>query len=130
ASSLTFGAVFAALVACGFAPIKAGLAASIAMTTSPAVILFMAHETRAEGQVTERAINLVALNGLLASIVVTIMLGSAHFARSLDLETAVFLPLYLLVGSLMLGAAMAAFARVVARAVERSSDMHFTLILG
>lgn len=129
-SALTFAAVFATLVAFDFQPIKAGLAAAIAMTTSPAVILFMAHEARSEGQVTERAINLVALNGLLASILVTIMLGSAHFARSLDLETAVFLPLYLLVGSLTLGAAMAAFSRVVARAVERSSDMHFTLILG
>ena len=39
----------------GFGPIKAGLAAAIAMTTSPAVVLFMTHETRAEGQVTERA---------------------------------------------------------------------------
>ena len=129
-SALTFAAVFATLLAFDFQPIKAGIAAAIAMTTSPAVILFMTHETRAEGQVTERAINLVALNGLLASILVTIMLGSAHFARKPDIETAVLLPLYLLVGSLTLGAAMAAFSRVVARAVERSSDMHFTLILG
>lgn len=129
-SALTFLAVFGTLVWLDFQPIKAGLAAAIAMTTSPAVILFMTHETRSEGQVTERAINLVALNGLLASILVTIMLGSYHFSRSLDLETAVFLPLYLLVGSTLLGAAMAVFSRVVARAVERSSDMHFTLILG
>lgn len=129
-SALTFGAVFTTLVALDYQPIKAGLAAAMAMTTAPAVVLFMAHETRSEGQVTERAINLVALNGLLASIIVTILLGSAHFARSLDLETAIFVPLYLLVGSLGVGAAMAGFTRVVARAVERSSDMHFTLILG
>lgn len=129
-SALTFAAVFATLVWFDFQPIKAGLAAAIAMTTAPAVVLFMVHETRSEGQVTERAINLVALNGLLSSILVTIMLGSAHFARSLDLETAVFLPLYLLVGSLLLGAAMAGFSSFIARAVERSPDMHFTLILG
>jgi Kef-type K+ transport system membrane component KefB len=129
-SALTFGLVFATLVLYDFEPIKAGLAAAIAMSTSPAVLLFMAHETRSEGQVTERAINLVALNGLLASIVVTIMLGSAHFERNLDLETAVFMPLYLLVGSLAIGGAMAFFTRVVARSVERTSDVHFTLILG
>jgi Kef-type K+ transport system membrane component KefB len=129
-SALTFGLVFATLVFLDFEPIKAGLAAAIAMTTSPAVVLFMTHETRSEGQVTERAINLVALNGLLASILVTIMLGSAHFERNLDLETAVFMPLYLLVGSLAIGAAMAVFTRVVARSVERTSDVHFTLILG
>ena len=37
--------------------------------TSPAVVLLMVQDTRAEGQVTERALNLVALNSLLASIV-------------------------------------------------------------
>ncbi len=129
-SALTFAAVFGVLVWLDFQPIKAGLAAAIAMTTSPAVLLFMVHETRSEGQVTERAINLVALNGLVASILVTIMLGSAHFQTSLDFETAVFLPLYLFVGSLALGGAMAAFARVIARSVERSPDLHFTLIAG
>jgi Kef-type K+ transport system membrane component KefB len=129
-SVLTFGAVFAALLLFDVDAVKAGLAAAMAMTTAPTVLLFMAHELSAEGQVTERAINLAALNGLLASIVATLMLGSAHFHRNLDIERAVFMPLYLVVGSLLLGAAMAGFARVVARAVERSPDVHFTLILG
>ena len=129
-SALTFVAVFFTLLAFDFAPVMAGLAAAIAMTTSPAVLLFMAHETRSEGQVTERAINLVALNGLVASVLVTIMLGSAHFTASLDVDAAVLHPLYLFAGSLALGGAMAAFGRVIARSVERSSDMHFTLIAG
>ncbi|HYC35053.1 MAG TPA: cation:proton antiporter [Usitatibacter sp.] len=129
-STITFAAVFATLLAFDVQPVKAGLAAAIAMTTAPTVLLFMTHETRSEGQVTERAINLVALNGLFASVLVTILLGSAHFARDLDVETAIFMPFYLLVGSLVVGAAMATFTRVVARAVERSSDVHFTLILG
>ena len=129
-SVFTFGAVFATLLLFDTEAVKAGLAAAMAMTTAPTVLLFMAHETRAEGQVTERAINLAALNGLLASIVATIMLGSAHFERNLDIERAVFMPLYLLVGSLALGMVMAGITRVIARAVERSSDVHFTLILG
>ena len=130
-SALSFFAVFFTLLAFDFTPVKSGLAASIAMTTAPSVLLFMSHETRSEGQVTERAINLAALNGLLASIIVTIMLGSAHFASArVDLDTAVFHPLYLFTGSLALGAFMAMFTRVIARSVERSSDMHFTLIAG
>ncbi|HUP28976.1 MAG TPA: cation:proton antiporter [Usitatibacter sp.] len=130
-SAFSFIAVFLTLMAFNFTPVKAGLAAGIAMTTAPSVLLFMSHETRSEGQVTERAINLAALNGLLASIIVTIMLGSAHFASArVDLDTAVLHPLYLFVGSLLLGAFMAAFTRVIARSVERSSDMHFTLIAG
>ena len=129
-SALAFAAVFAALVWFDFEPIKAGVVAAIAMTSSPAVLLFMAHETRSEGQVTERAINLVALNGLVASILITIMLGSAQFQASLDFERAVLLPLYLLIGSIALGGAMAAFARVIARSVERSPELHFTLVAG
>lgn len=130
-SALSFTAVFFTLMAFNFTPVKSGLAAAIAMTTAPSVLLFMFHETRSEGQVTERAINLAALNGLLASIIVTIMLGSAHFASArVDLDTAVLHPLYLFVGSLLLGAFMAAFTRAIARSVERSSDMHFTLIAG
>jgi Kef-type K+ transport system membrane component KefB len=129
-SAFTFAAVFATLLAFDFQPIKAGIAAAIAMTTSPAVLLFMAHETRSEGQVTERAINLVALNGLIATIIVTVMLGSAHFESSLDVDFAILMPLYLFVGSLAIGAAMAAFARVIARSIERSPDLHFTLIAG
>ena len=129
-SGLTFVAVFMVLHWLDVEAIKCAIAAAIAMTTAPAVVLFMVHETRSEGQVTERAINLVALNGLVAAILVTILLGSAHFRTSLDFERAVLLPLYLFVGSLALGAAMAAFARVIARTVERSPDLHFTLIAG
>ncbi|HET7728730.1 MAG TPA: cation:proton antiporter [Usitatibacter sp.] len=130
-SALSFAAVFFTLLAFDFTPIKSALAAGIAMTTAPTVLLFMSHETRSEGQVTERAINLAALNGLIASIIVTIMLGSAHFASSrVDLDTAVLHPLYLFTGSMLLGLFMAAFTRVIARNVERSSDMHFTLVAG
>ena len=129
-SALCFGAVFAALIAFDFRPIQAGIAAAIAMTTSPAVLLLTVHDTRAEGQVTERSINLVALNGLLASIIVTIMLGSAHYDARMDVETAILHPLYLFLGSLALGGVMAWAARVIARAVEKDREAHFSLIVG
>src|SRR5512141_2690329 len=98
-SVLSFFGVFAVLMAFEFGPVQAGLAAAIAMTASPAVLLLVVHDTRSEGQVTERALNLVALNGLLASILTTIMLGSAHFQMRLDLETAILHPAYLFLGS-------------------------------
>lgn len=130
-SALSFAFVFVLLVWLDFTPVKAGLAAAIAMTTAPSVLLFMSHETRSEGQVTERALNLAALNGLLASIIVTILMGSAHYAASrMDIEAAVLHPLYLFAGSMVLGAFMAVFTRLIARNVERSSDMHFTLVAG
>ena len=129
-SGLTFLAVFFTLDALDFRPVQSGLAAAIAMTTSPAVVLLMVHDTRSEGQVTERALNLVALNGLLASVIVTILLGSAHYESRMSIETAVLHPLYLFAGSLFLGAAMAWAARVIARAIERDREVHFSLLAG
>jgi Kef-type K+ transport system membrane component KefB len=129
-SLLTFCFVFMAMQALDFRPVLAGIAAAIAMTTSPAVLLLIVHDTRSEGQVTERAINLTALNGLLASVIVTIMLGSAHYESQLSIEAAVLHPLYLFVGSLLLGAAMAWAARVIARAIERDREVHFSLLAG
>jgi Kef-type K+ transport system membrane component KefB len=129
-SVLSFGAVFAVLLAFRFPAVEAAIAAAIAMTTSPAVLLLMVHETRAEGQVTERALNLVALNGLLASILTTMMVASAHIAERIDVELAILHPLYLFFGSLALGGAMAWLQRAIARSVEKTKDVHFTLIVG
>jgi Kef-type K+ transport system membrane component KefB len=129
-SLATFGAVFAVLVAFDFPAVKAGIVAAIAMATSPAVVLLIVQDTRSEGQVTERALNLVALNSLLASIVSTILLASAHLEARMDLDSALLHPAYLFAGSAALGAVMAAFARLLARTVEKTKDLHFTLIAG
>jgi Kef-type K+ transport system membrane component KefB len=129
-SLLTFGAVFATLLYFDFSAVKAGLAASIAIGTSPAVVLLIVQDTRSEGQVTERALNLVALNSLLASILSTILLASAHLEARWEIESSLLHPLYLFLGSLALGALMAGFARLVARAVDKTKDLHFTLIAG
>ena len=129
-SMLTFGAVFAVLVAFDFPAVKAGIVAAIAMATSPAVVLLIVQDTRSEGQVTERALNLVALNSLLASIVSTILLASAHLEARMDIDSALLHPAYLFLGSAALGAVMATFARLLARTVEKTKDLHFTLIAG
>jgi Kef-type K+ transport system membrane component KefB len=126
----TFGAVFVALIAFDFAPVKASLVAAIAIGTSPAVVLLIVQDTHAEGQVTERALNLVAFNSLLASILSTILLASAHLEARWDVESALLHPLYLFAGSLLLGAAVARFARMVARTIDKTKDLHFTLIAG
>src|SRR5258708_22276112 len=129
-SLLSFGAVFATLMAFDFTAVKAGIAASIAIATSPAVVLLIVQDTRSEGQVTERALNLVALNSLLASILTTILLASAHIESKMDIESALLHPAYLFAGSLALGRAVAGFARLTSRAVEKTKDLHFTLIAG
>src|SRR5690242_8900347 len=129
-SFLAFAAVFATLLWLDVNAVKAGIAAAIAMATSPAVVLLVVQDTRAEGQVTERALNIVALNSLLASIVTTILLASAHLEAKMDVEIALLHPAYLFLGSLALGAAVASVARLVARTVEKNKELHFTLIAG
>lgn len=129
-SLLAFGLVFAALTWMGFAPLMAGLAAAIAMATSPAVVLLVAQDCRADGQVTDRALTLVALNSLLASVVVTMLTAPVHYELRLDLDTAVLHPLYLFAGSMAIGGAMAWLARMLARRVERNPELHFTLVAG
>ena len=129
-SFLSFAAVFATLVWLDVSAVKAGIAAAIAMATSPAVVFLVVQDAKAEGQVTERALNLVALNSLLASIVTTILLASAHLEARVDVEVALLHPAYLFLGSLALGAAVASVTRLVARTVEKTKDLHFALIAG
>jgi Kef-type K+ transport system membrane component KefB len=129
-SALTFGAVFVTLTQLDFPGVKAGLAAAIAIATSPAVVLLISQDLRSEGQVTARALNLVALNSLLASILTTILLASAHYETRLDIDSAVLHPLYLFLGSLGLGALVAGTTRRLARTLEKTKDLHFTLIAG
>jgi len=129
-SALTFAAVFACLVAFDYTAVVAAITASIAMATSPAVVLLIVQDTRAEGQVTERALNLVALNSLLASILTTILLTTAHLQTKADVEGAILHPAYLFLGSVFLGWMLASLARGIARAVEKTAELHFTLIAG
>ncbi len=127
---MAFGMVLATLVMFDFPPLPSAIAAAIAMATSPAVVLLAVQDLKAEGQVTERALNLTALNALIASILVTILLASAHYDAGLELETIVLHPLYLFLGSIVLGGILASLARLLARQVERSPELHFTLIVG
>jgi Kef-type K+ transport system membrane component KefB len=129
-SLLAFFGVLGTLLALRYDPVMAALAAAIAMTTSPAVLMLLVHDNRSEGQVTERAMNLTALNGLLASLLVTILLGSAHYEAKSQVEVAILQPLYLLFGSLVLGAAMSWISRGIARHIEKTREVHFALIAG
>jgi len=95
------------------------------------VLMLIVHDTGSDGQVTERAMNLTALNGLLSSILVTILLGSEHYeAQSSQVEVAILQPLYLFLGSLALGAAMSWISRAIARHIEKTREVHFALIAG
>jgi len=129
-SLLAFAAVFSTLVGFGWPAVESGIVGAICIATSPVAVMLIVQDVRAEGQVTERALNLVALNSLLASILTTILLATAHLESKVAVETAILHPAYLFLGSVILGGAVASGARIVARAVEKTTELHFTLIAG
>jgi Kef-type K+ transport system membrane component KefB len=128
-SALSFALVMAALVWFDVRPIHAAVAASIAIATSPAVVMVVAQELRAEGQVTERALSLVAINSVIAFVTSTMLLAVIHHEYQAGWQTAVLHPLYLLAGSLVLGYGASLAAVGLARGFVRSDRWHFVLML-
>jgi Kef-type K+ transport system membrane component KefB len=128
-SALSFALVMGALIWFDVRPIHAAVAASIAIATSPAVVMVVAQELRAEGQVTERALSLVAINSVIAFVTSTMLLAAIHREYQAGWETAVLHPLYLLAGSLLLGYAASLAAVGLARGFGRPDRWHFVLML-
>jgi Kef-type K+ transport system membrane component KefB len=116
---LSFVLVFIALRGFDVAALTAALVAATAMATSPAIVLAVAREVRAQGQVTERALLLTALNCAAAVLLTTLLLAWAHLARRGGLDEFVLQPLYLVFGSLAVAALAARLLLAVARLIGR-----------
>lgn len=128
-SIAAFAAIFAALRFIGEASLPAAMAAAIGMAASPAVVLVVARDLRAEGQVTERALNLVAINSGLAVLVFTLLISYAHLERDAGWAVAAAHPAYLLVGSSVLGLAVSLLTITLARWIGKREDTQLILVL-
>src|SRR5690606_9546516 len=102
-SSLAFFIVTGALIAFGFPPIHSAMAAAIGISTSPAVVWLVTNDERAQGQVTDRCLSLVAINTLIAFVLTTMLVAMVHLEYRAGWVTVIAHPLYLLVGSLAIG---------------------------
>jgi len=124
-----FAAIFAVLLFIGEAALPAAMAATIGMASSPAVVLVVARDLRAEGQVTERALNLVAINSGLAVLVFTLLISYAHLEQDAGWAVAAAHPAYLLLGSALLGLAMGLLGIALARWIGKREDAQLILVL-
>jgi Kef-type K+ transport system membrane component KefB len=129
-AALTFFAIFGALHLAGVASMYAVGAASIGMSTSPAVIVQVGRELRAQGQVTERLKMFTALNSAYAVIAITVWLSWLHLEYEGSPLTAVLHPLYLIIGSSLLAVVAAVVARFVPRWLRSHVNTELLLILG
>jgi NhaP-type Na+/H+ or K+/H+ antiporter len=126
---LSFGAMFLVLRGFGFSPLESGIAAAIGISTSPAVGLLVSRDARAEGQVTERSLTLAAVNTLIAVFTVNMLLAGAHLEYRDNLLAVVLHPLYLFLGSLLLGLIGAYAAVALGRLLGKREQVQFVLIV-
>jgi len=128
-SVLSFGCIYFALIYFDIEPLYAAVAAAIGVSTSPAVVMLVAQELRAEGQVTERALNLVAINSVAAFMLATILLSWLHHEYRAGWITVVSHPLYLLAGSVLLGYVLSWAAILSARWLGKREELQTVLLL-
>jgi Kef-type K+ transport system membrane component KefB len=128
---ITFIAVFAAMRALEFAPLPAALIATISMSTSPAVVLSLIRDLRAQGQVTERVLLLTALNSIYAVVLSTLLLAWARLESRGLLDDYLLHPAYLIFGSLAVAALGARVFHLIAAFVhhERASQLILMLAI-
>ncbi len=128
-SAFCFGAVLATLLAFGFEPLLAATAAAIGTATSPAVVLLVAHELRAAGQVTERMLLFTAVNSVLAYVALTLLLPFLHLEHAVSWSEAVLHPLYILAGSALVAFVASLALLWLAGWVGKREDRQFILLI-
>jgi Kef-type K+ transport system membrane component KefB len=128
--ALTFGCIYFALTLFGIPALYAAVAAAIGISTSPAVVMLVAQEMRAEGQVTERVLNLVAINSVVAVVLATMLLSWIHHEYHAGWIIVLSHPLYLLAGSVLLGYAAGRTAILLARWLGKRQEAQLVLLLG
>lgn len=109
AQSLLAGALVAlSLVALGAPGLSAAVAGIVALASSPVIVLAVAHETRARGQVTERLLLMTAVNAVIAVVglkVLRVVMAGDAGAPGDEFVRALVSALRVISGSFLLGLA-------------------------
>lgn len=129
-SLATFAGVYAVAMALGTGELTAALLAALAMATSPAEVLRVVNEEHSAGQVTERALHLAALNGILAVVIFNAVVGFWAFRSSGSVWHAVSSSAIVLGVSVSVGVAFAVAIPALLRGVgplEGQSTLAFAI---
>ena len=128
-AAISFALMFIALRWLGIPALQAALAGAIGTGSAASVVLLVVHDQRADGPLTDRAINLIALNNVFAVLSVTMLLGALHIEYRPGVWTLVLHPLYLLAGSALLGYLAAVALLLLARWFGKREDLQFILLV-
>jgi Kef-type K+ transport system membrane component KefB len=124
----TFVAVLALMVFVGSPPIMAALAAAIAVSSSPAVLIHVAEELHASGPTVNHAESLVAINNVLSFVLFSLTLPFALATEQVELTTALLLPAYQMGGAVLIALAVAWLAVSISK-LTRPGEEHFRFAL-
>ncbi len=127
---LTFAAVFLVLVLLGVEARVATAIGAIAIATSPSVVMRVASEFDASGQVTERMILLTGLNTFYAVLASKFVFGWLHAEFVGSMVRSFAHPLYLLAGSAIVAALLAFSVSLIARRLDLRNENSTLLLLG
>jgi Kef-type K+ transport system membrane component KefB len=128
-SLFCFWAIFATLVYFEYRPLLAAMAAAICTATSPAVVMLVVHDLRAQGQITERLLLFTAVNSVFAYVLLTLLLPFLHLAHEASWQQALFHPLYLLWGSVVAGYLACLVMLRLAAWLGKSEERQFVLMV-
>ncbi len=113
-----------------FAPSVAVVGAAIGISTSPAVVMRVAADSGAQGQVTERMLLLAAINSTIAVLVLTTLVPMLAAEPDGGWFVAVGRPVYVLGGSILLAGFLIWFGLLALRLVGKREDRQFIATLG
>ncbi len=127
-SLLTFGLILALMLFINAPPVVAVLAAAIAVSSSPAVLIHVSEELHAKGPTLDRTESLVAANNVLSFLMFSLALPVALVGERFELKTALVLPVYQMLGAIVVSVAVAWLVTSIAR-LTRNDEAHFRFAL-
>jgi len=113
----------------GLPRLQAAIAAAIGTATGASVLLLVIHAQRADGPLTDRAVNLTALNNVFSVVAVTMLLALLHLEYRPRMTELLLHPVYLLVGSALLGYLASVALVLLARWLGKREDLQFILLV-
>ena len=130
---LTWLLAFTTLTLFHFSRTEAAFLAAVVISTSPVVVMYMAREEGADGQVTSRVLTLSALNSLAAFVLAAMLLPMMRYEHEggglAAIGNLLVHPAYLLAGSFALGIVVFLLFRALARWFGKGAAPQFVLAM-
>lgn len=128
-ASFTFILVFGTLFLFGISPLASAMAATIAIISSPAVIILVTKDLSSEGPVTRRTLMLTSLNNLIGLTLFTLLLPLVDINTATQASPLVFYG-HKLGGALVLGLSIFLICTILGAVVGKHKESQFVLFVG